>query len=197
MKIYEKSLKQIKKSFGLPYLALHKINKLSVLIFKNTNLLKNTSIEIRTDEFFLQQTQKNIFNRFDTIVRLLAIENFYNKNNFGWELYKKMQANRVSPDYINKSVDIFKKLIISWEGKGYQKESKIICDKKLQLVDGSHRLALSIFFKNKYLSCTVLPYKENIKYDLKWFIEHDFTLEEINLIDKKYIEICNQYKQSI
>lgn len=39
----------------------------------------------------LQWNKNNEFNRYDVIVRLLAIENFYGYNNFGMDLYLQMQ----------------------------------------------------------------------------------------------------------
>ena len=71
-------------------------------------------------ELFLQQfDQAHSFNRYDTIVRLLAIENYYGLNNCGWNLYCKMQDSRKFKGYSIESKENFIKLIKSWEENGY------------------------------------------------------------------------------
>jgi hypothetical protein len=180
---------------------VHKILKKTLSygnrIKKKIQIMNSKSITIRTDEFFLQQKYKNQFNRFDTIIRLLAIENFYEKNNYGWNLYKKMQSKRISPQYSDIAVSKFKELILSWSEVGYKKESKIVCDNNLQLIDGSHRLALSIYFNNEFLNCKVYPWSETINYGIDWFLENDFSLDDMNLIQAKYNEVYNRYSNTI
>ena len=44
---------------------------------------------------FLYNASLNKYSRLDTIVRYLAIENYYNVNDYGFALYKKMQEKRL------------------------------------------------------------------------------------------------------
>ena len=62
---------------------------------------KNIVVELRTihfsldvTELFFQHNTKQGFLRYDMIVRLLAIENYYGINDFGFDLYYKMQKAR-------------------------------------------------------------------------------------------------------
>ena len=53
-------------------------------------------------------------NRWDIAVKYLAIENYYNKNDFGFDLYIKMQNLRTKANVGRQAVENFKKLIVSW-----------------------------------------------------------------------------------
>ena len=98
-------------------------------------------------EIIYQQNRIDGYNRLDIFVRLLAIENEYGINSYGWDLYRKMQSKRCSDGglSVEERVKIFKDLIRSWDEKGYDKSSKIRLDVDLMLEDGSHRLALAIY----------------------------------------------------
>ena len=127
--------------------------------------------KIPTIELYFQQynTDKT-FNRYDIIVRLLAIENYYNENNFGWALYKKMQNFRIKDGYSELSVENFIKLIQSWEKYGYDIESKITVNKNIELLDGSHRLALALYYKTKELAVKVENTDNKPLYGIDWFV---------------------------
>lgn len=135
-------------------------------------------------EIIMQQNRKEGYNRLDIVVRLLAIENEYGLNNCGWELYRKMQERRVGKEVMSISDRIikFKSLIRSWEINGYDDRSLIFLDNNLMLKDGSHRLALAIYHGLDKINCKVLSTNENIAYGVNWFIENNFTEQEIKLI---------------
>ena len=143
-------------------------------------------------ELFFQQNTAVSFNRYDMIVRLLAVENFYGKNDCGFELYRKMQAARMGTDWVEPAVNRFKDLIVSYEQKGYDKNSAIIIDKNFNLVDGSHRMALAMYYKQYDILCKVIPEKEDISYGIEEFIEYDFSDEEIAIIQNRYELLKNE-----
>lgn len=147
---------------------------------------------ISVKELFMQQNKHGGFNRYDIVVRYLAVENYYKKNECGFELYKKMQAKRVDDSYVPEAIEKFNKLIDSWENEGYKKESEIDCDKDLRLVDGSHRMALCLYFNVEKISCKVRSCVEDIDYGIDWFIENDFSVDEISIIQKKYNELMKK-----
>lgn len=70
-------------------------------------------IEIDVREVFLQQYKNGSFNRLDIVVRYLAIEDYHGINNYGFNLYRKMQSQRISKDYVEKAVETFRELIAS------------------------------------------------------------------------------------
>ena len=99
---------------------------------------------------FFQEVSSEGFNRYDMIVRLLAIENYYGKNEYGFNLYRKMQAARIGIDSVEPAVFRFRKLIESYENNGYDSSSEIELDSCLHLYDGSHRMAMALYYNYYY-----------------------------------------------
>lgn len=154
-------------------------------------------IEVNINELFMQQYKNGVFNRMDIVVRFLAIENYYGINDFGFDLYRKMQAQRISDLYVENAVEKFRSLIASWEQKGYLKKSEIECDRNLHLMDGAHRIAMGLYYGVDGISCKVNPYADDIDYGMDWFIEHGFEIKEIILIKEKFEELYKRICGSI
>ncbi len=168
-------------------------------IFKkifNSRLL-NGKLYSRADtrKFVLAHTRENHLNRYDTIVRLLAVEHHFGENDVGWPLYLKMQEKRqaYSKKHI-KDLNTFKTdfeaLIKSMEQRGYDKNHPILTNNKGLLADGSHRLACALYFK-----IPEIELKKNqadnttVTYGLQWFKENDFTSHEIDLMLTRFEKI--------
>lgn len=148
-------------------------------------------------EIFLNQFIDGKCNRLDTVVRYLAIDNYYGKNEYGFELYKKMQGKRIKQEYVEESVNKFVKLIASFEAGGYKENSLITVDKDLSLFDGSHRLALALWHGIEKINCKVYNEKVNVTYGVEWFIENDFSIEEIKIIMEKADELLAECRKGI
>lgn len=143
------------------------------------------TIEINTNELMLCQYKMGMFNRYDIVVRLLAIEEYYGKNNYGFSLYEKMQSERAEDASYGKiSLQRFIKLIESYEKNGYKKDSELIIDERLHLFDGSHRLALAIYFKITRLTVRIVKRENEVFYGKEWF-EGLFSQEKCNTIEEK------------
>ncbi len=115
----------------------------------------------------------------DVIIRYLAIENYYNKNDDGFNLYSKMQKIRVNsnkriPKYRDDQGTRFKKLIHSYEEKGYNLKYPVQLNKDFKLFDGAHRLALALYYDEEtipvYVDFTV-DYTPD--YSIDWFEKHE------------------------
>ena len=145
---------------------------------------KHLSFEMA--ELFFQQNHVTGFLRYDIIVRLLAVECYYKINNYGFDLYYKMQLHRNGMTWADKSVGIFKDLIRSYENNGYQKKSAILLDANLHLLDGSHRMALALFHHQHSISAIVLPHTEDVFYSIEWFKINDFTDDECKILEYKF-----------
>jgi len=145
-------------------------------------------------QFFLQQVQGGRFNRFDTIVRILAIEEYFGENDYGWRLYEKMQKERVKDFQGEIPVatyrERFEELIKSFKENGYNSKYPIFCNDDNQLMDGSHRLACSIYFKEKEITVKRAE-QATIDYGLKWF-EPNFTQEELKYIQDRFNKVIDQ-----
>lgn len=139
-------------------------------------------------ELFYQENDITGFNRYDMIVRLLAIENYYGKNDFGWDLYRKQQSTRKAEDWQN-AEPRFRALIKSYKENGYDESSEIRIGADLRLWDGSHRMALAMYHKHYSISCQVMPSSRPIYYGINWYHENGFTLEEIGKIHNRYLRL--------
>lgn len=151
------------------------------------------SISIEVAELFFQHNGEYDFKRYDMIVRLLAVENYFGKNDFGFNLYRRMQAARVNRDWEDPAVERFHKLIKSYDNRGYDTTSPIILDKNLHLIDGSHRMALAMYYHTKQINAIVKPITFNTFYGIEWFKINGFTNDECNKMIAKYEELKNYY----
>lgn len=143
------------------------------------------SIRINTTELLMCQYKEGLFNRYDIVVRLLAIEEYYGKNNYGFSLYERMQSQRAQDmSYGKISMQRFIKLIESYEKKGYKENSELIIDEKLHLVDGSHRLALALYFGVTRLTARIVQRDDEVLYGKEWFAGV-FSQEECIMIENK------------
>ncbi len=158
---------------------------------------KDMLIMQHTDKLFAYQYKNNKFNRYDIVVRYLAIEEFFGKNNIGFNLYKKMQEKRgfiKRVDHKNKedSLERFKKLIKNIEKNGFDEYSFIPVDKNQAIMDGSHRVSLALFFDIKLLPIKIYRKKFEVDYSIDWFRKNDFSDEEINIIKRKKEKIFRE-----
>lgn len=146
-------------------------------------------------ELFFQENDATGFNRYDMIVRLLAIENSNGKNDFGWELYRKQQNARRAGDWQN-AEKRFRTLIDSYNQNGYDISSEVEIGYDLRLWDGSHRMALAMYHKQYQIACQVVPKCRNVYYGVKWYIENGFSLKEITQIYERYTQLKEEIRVS-
>ncbi len=126
------------------------------------------------------------------IVRYMYVESYMNGDDTGIEMYKKMQFKRRGEykDFVTR----FNANIQSFKKNGYKKYSYILTNRHLFLRDGSHRLAMSMYFGND-ITCLVQDHDMHFGYELNWFNENDFTSDEIAAITATKDRIwdkCNQ-----
>ena len=128
--------------------------------------------------------------RLDLAVRYLAIDSYFGRSSSGWDLYIRMQSNRVGPGYGELSQGRFEALIESYIENGYDKESEVELGSDLMPIDGMHRLALALYFGVEEIPCQIRPYKMKILYDVPWFESNGFSAEEIRLILSTMEKLC-------
>jgi len=153
-------------------------------IKENSPVMKNTK------EFIARQfnNKNDDLNRYDIIVRYLAIEQFYNKNkaNMKYDLYGKMQLKRdnkqISKDRVISLVKDIKK-------RGYDTKSSILVNRLQQLVDGSHRSASALYLDEAKIPMIAHGYNEQVEFGINWFRENEFTEDEISYIKQMKDEI--------
>lgn len=164
-------------------------------------------IHMDVRELFLQQNASVTewdYQRLDVIVKYLAIENYFQKNDYGFALHQKLQALRARQSenmidgYEKLSSEVFKDLIRSVEAEGFWKESEIICDKRLFLADGAHRLAICLYFKIPEVKVKVVDKEINVlPFTLDYLRQGGFTEKEILIIKNKAEELLDANKVNI
>ena len=127
----------------------------------------------------------------DTIVKYLYIENYYNKNDFGRDLYIKQQAARGVVKDPCAITEKFNALILSVENNGFDTGFSIGVDKDFYLRDGSHRSAMSLYLGIEEIRVNYLNMKYPRNYRYSWFSDNGFTAEEIDIIKSKEKLIMN------
>ena len=155
---------------------------------KERRLLKSgqwTVVERNPKDIFFLQVRDNLFCRPDVSVRYMAIENYYGENDFGFEIYAKLQEIRNYSGYSEVAVAQFRNLIDSYEKNGYNPDSFIIADKKLRLRDGAHRLALALYLKHPVVSTAVYDSETFGNFTYQWYLDRGFTQQEIDLTHSK------------
>lgn len=172
------------------------------------------------DMVLMQVSQKengfNQYQAYDFAVRYLAIENYYDKNSSGYELYRKMHTfggnygnNNDAEKYYRRvrkrkrtpvygvrmeqhSVEQFVKLIQSVEEKGYSADSYIMADRNLLSMNGSHRVALAFYKGLERVNVEIYNRIFYRRYSLDFFWEHGFSRDEITLIERTMDNITEE-----
>jgi hypothetical protein len=135
-------------------------------------------------------------------VRYLALDNYYEKNTNGYEIYKRYLSLFNDDKTSEKRLVQFLELIKSWEQKGYDitKCSSIFED--YIIFDGLHRIAVASYFKQSFVMCDIYPTTRNIDeihnrgavFNKQCAINAGFEPELITLLDETNQRIEEQYK---
>lgn len=156
--------------------------------------------EVYIDDFLsMQIDQWGDFNRADIAVKYFAIESYMWEKNEGIELYKKMQQERLKLTDVQaaEAWNKFKKLIDSVRKNGYEKDSYIVCDEAMKIMDGAHRVALCLYFNILTLPVKITPQKYENDYRIEWFWNHKFFTGEIHDIEKKIERITKSDRKDL
>ncbi|MEQ2427237.1 hypothetical protein [Enterocloster hominis (ex Hitch et al. 2024)] len=84
--------------------------------------------------------------------------------------------------YGKKAVEWFSVLIESYEVNGYDSESSIVVGKNLNLIDGSHRMALAMYHGLERINDLVIDGERQADYSFDWFLQVGFSNDEVDLI---------------
>ena len=161
--------------------------------FRSEKYLHNDCVQmIPTNLLLSKQIVNSSFNRFDLIVRFMAIESCLNNENFGVNLYNKMQAERGGSAYKN-PWKVFQELILRVKNKGLDSSLPILVNNDLHIVDGAHRLACALFFKEPLVAVKINRKLHFSPYGLNWFESNNFTADELQLIENKRLTVFNDH----
>ena len=159
--------------------------------------MNSTQKLIKTSDLVNSQVIDEYFNRVDIIVRYMYIEFFFGETHKvnPYELYKKMCTKRLgktehadTEDKVMNFVMNYNSLIESVYQNGFYVNSKILLnnenDKKL--IDGSHRIAVAVYFGLNEIPVTYDSSNRLYKYGFDWFLENDFSDIETSEIEECY-----------
>ncbi len=167
--------------------------KLLKISFLLRSLVFSKHISISVPELFCQHIGGGVFERYDMIVRLLAVEDYYGRNNIGFSMYRRMQEARKGKAWVETAEKRFRTLIDSYETAGYHDNSEIELDNTLHLIDGSHRMALALYYHQDYINVIVRPNNHEVHcYDIRWFRINGFSADECALLEAKFLELKKQ-----
>ena len=146
--------------------------------------IPNIKVEVDTIWLFNHIMKDNYFSA-HLMIRLLAIRNYFNENDYGWKLYNKMQNERVAsnplvPKYMADHEEQFKELIESMKQNSFDYNHPITINKDFGL-------------DNVTVTLTKKSYYDEVRdYSIDWFKEHNLNdcvepaLSEYTRIRKAY-----------
>lgn len=105
--------------------------------------------KIKLSEIIQRFKRDDDFYGYSIFARLLAIEQYYGKNDYGYELYIKLWNHLLRKPrnsyHGKKRLEEFKALVDDFSINGYT-GSLILVDEDMQIIDGGHRLSLCMYF---------------------------------------------------
>ena len=139
------------------------------------------------DLLSMQINDYSKFNRVDILVKYNVIKEAKEESgNTFKEVYIKMQQERLrlSFEEAEKRLRKFRKLYSSIE-KGWEdtEENYIVCDERLQIMDGAHRLACCLYYGVPIVKIRVVSGNTSTSYSMNWFWEHGFDIAVINRLE--------------
>lgn len=103
--------------------------------------------------------QHEPYDDYTLAVRYLAIENYYKKNNIGYDIYIKVLSELChEAETAQKRLRNFIRLIEDWDKNGYRQEKDIAIDEKFRRIDGAHRVSLACYHRAEYIYYDLYPY---------------------------------------
>ena len=167
------------------------------IIYISNNLEQTKQIEIimnKYDNFKIIQFVNTKYllklniDRADILVRKYTLENYLKDKNYKFSFYNLMQSKRLSFDssYCEKQ---FKTLINNVVSNGFDFKSEIKCNKDYFLHDGSHRIAICYFLNIPFIPIKLSTSRYKKIYNIDWFLNNNFSIEHINIIQNEYIKL--------
>ncbi len=125
-------------------------------------------------------------------IRLAAVEQYYGKNSFGNDYYKRAQMMHCAEHTAGQRLQQFERLMEDWEKYGYRKEYPLSLNRGYEVIDGNHRLALAVYHDKKRIFCNIYPteipltgiHGQEPVMPAEVLMRHGFTRDEIEKLDE-------------
>ena len=166
--------------------------------------VKNEKLINVNPYWIFQKCMKDCFFCAHILVRMIAIDCYYKKNDYGWEWYNEMQIKRVNdnpliPKHMADHEEEFKELIRSFEENGFIEKNPIVVNEKYMLLDGAHRLALALYMGLNNITMVIDKKYNDFEmkdYSFDWFKKHEMGYVQEEAM-KKYNEIKKKYEVNL
>jgi len=133
-------------------------------------------------------------------IRLAAIEQHDGKNSFGYDYYKRAQMMHCAEHTAGQRLQQFKRLMADWKKHGYRREYPLSLNRRYEVIDGNHRLALAVYYRQNRILCSIYPTEMPLTeihgpepvMPTAVLMRHGFTGEEIeklNELQKRYMDV--------
>lgn len=134
-------------------------------------------------------------------IRYLAIEQYYGKNEIGYDMYVRGTALSCNYNTAQARLDKFVTLIKSWKVMGYDETKPICILENKDIIDGTHRLLVAIYEQQEFIVCNIYGrptngcgvHNEVGKLTKESVYKANFTIEEITLLERINQKILGQY----
>lgn len=89
-------------------------------------------------------------------VRILAIENYFGKNDYGFSIYKKVMSLQCDEKTAQKRLYMLCNILQNWEKTDQCANYPILVDKKGTIIDGNHRVSIVYYMGEKKIACRMV-----------------------------------------
>lgn len=140
----------------------------------------------------------NNFKRINLLIQYAFVGQFYGANKYGYELANKYMELVCEDDRRYNHQYYFEELIRSIDKAGFSAKSYISVNRNGQLIDGTHRLAIGLWKKEKEASIDILNTDWNLgkegDRDVDWMRNRGdiFSEQEIRVLQSLYEELKSE-----
>ena len=125
----------------------------------------------------------------------------YGNRNESEDYYQKQRMRKRVPRYGVKveehSIEQYEALIKSYESEGYKEDSVLMADRNLLNMNGSHRIALSVYFEREFVNVEIHNLLSKRRYNKEFFWSNGFDFNEIALIENTQNLIFQKCRKAI
>lgn len=134
-------------------------------------------------------------------VRYLAIENYYRKNDIGYDVYVKVFSMHCEVETARNRLKRFIGLIDDWDKNGYREEEDILIDENYRRIEGTHRFTLACYHGMEFLYCDIYPYSDHYDVIMKGganlsmraLKNSSLSISELNALEQANIKLREKW----
>ena len=192
--VHETSARQIENLLNERYIYNIWIEPYLIELLWGKPIAENATIEMKN---IIQNS-----NNYMISVRSLTIDQYFNQNDFGYNLYIKANKLFSTEETAFRRLEAFIGLIKSWEKNEFIGNNNIKVDANYQIIDGTHRISVADYFNAQHIKGNVYPVNQ---YYEEWagmtllkpemFCADIFSDRELYEIKQRFIQLKKKYSE--